>query len=239
MLSLTTKASHMEGQSINPKKSAGEKAVEYIKPGMTVGLGTGSTAYWAIQSIGAKVKQGLEIKAIATSSHSEEMARSLGISMVSFAEIDHIDITIDGADEVSESLDLIKGGGGALLREKIVAAATELYIIIADYSKYVPVLGKFPLPVEVVKFGWEMTVRHLEKLNCVTKKRLSGETPLITDNGNFIIDCSFKVIDQPAILHHQVNAIPGVVENGLFLGMANIVIIGENDGSTKTLSRKA
>ncbi len=227
----------MEGQSINPKKAVGEKAAAYIKNGMTVGLGTGSTAYWAIHSIATMVTEGMEIQAIATSTASETLARGLGINIVSFADIDHINITIDGADEVSESLNLIKGGGGALLREKIVAAATELYIIIADHSKYVPVLGAFALPVEVVKFGWEMTNRQLQTLKCATKMRSSGDAPFVSDNGNFIIDCSFKAIDQPETLHQQINAIPGVVENGLFLGMADIVILGEQDGSTRELRR--
>ncbi len=227
----------MEGQSINPKKAAGEKAVEYVKPGMTVGLGTGSTAYWAIQAIAARVNEGMEIKAIATSTASEDLARELQINIISFADTDHIDITIDGADEVSATLDLIKGGGGALLREKIVAAATKLYIIIADHSKYVPVLGTFALPVEVVKFGCEMTTRHLQALGCSIKMRLSDDAPFVSDNGNFIIDCSFTAIERPEMLNQQINAIPGVVENGLFLGMADIVILGEKDGSTRELRK--
>jgi len=227
----------MERPIINPKKSAGERAVEYIKPGMIVGLGTGSTAYWAIQTLALRVNQGMKITAIATSTPSEELALSLGIKIVTFAEVDHIDITIDGADEVSTALDLIKGGGGALLREKIVAAATNLYIIIADQHKYVQTLGTFALPVEVVRFGWEMTTRHLQKLGCTTAMRLSGKEIFISDNGNFIIDCSFTSIEQPAMLHQQINAIPGVVENGLFLGMADIVILGDNDGGTKVLMK--
>ena len=227
----------MEGQSINPKKAAGEKAVEYVKPGMTVGLGTGSTAYWAIHAIAARVNEGMEIKAIATSTASEDLARELGITIISFADTDYIDITIDGADEVSATLDLIKGGGGALLREKIVAAATKLYIIIADQNKYVPILGAFALPVEVVKFGWEMTFRHLEKLGCTPKVRLSGDAFFVSDNGNFIIDCSFTAIERPAALNQQIYAIPGVVENGLFLDMADVVILGDKDGSTREIRK--
>lgn len=229
----------MDAQTINPKKSAGEKAVEYVKPGMTVGLGTGSTAYWAIQAIGKRVKEGMEIRAIATSVPSEKLAQELGMTLVSFADIDHIDITIDGADEINHQLDLIKGGGGALLREKIVASATDLYIIIADHNKFVKTLGAFPLPVEVVKFGWEMTVRNLHNLGCTTNTRMSGNHPFISDNGNFIIDCSFSSIENPAGLNQKINAIPGVVENGLFLDMADIVILGENDGGTRVLERKA
>jgi ribose 5-phosphate isomerase A len=225
----------MEEQTINPKKLAGERAVEYIQPGMIVGLGTGSTAYWAIQAIGARVQQGLEIRAIATSTSSDKLARQLGIKTISFAETGHIDITIDGADEVSEALDLIKGGGGALLREKIVASATRKYIIIADESKFVKTLGAFALPVEVVKFGWEMTFRHLQMLGCEVKTRLSGDQPFETDNCNYIIDCSFTSIEEPLLLHQQINGIPGVVENGLFLNMADIVIVGESDGGTRLL----
>lgn len=225
----------MAAQTVDPKKSAGEKSAQYIKPGMIVGLGTGSTAYWAIHAIADRVKKGLDIKAIATSTNSEKLALELGITIVSFAEIDHIDITIDGADEVNPSLELIKGGGGALLREKIVAAATDYYIIIADHSKYVQMLGAFPLPVEVVKFGWEMTSRHLQKLGCTVKTRQSGNDSLITDNGNYILDCSFGTIKDPTTLNQQINSLPGVVENGLFLDMADIVVIGEKDGSTRVV----
>ena len=139
----------MENSAVNGKKIAAGKAVEYIKNGMTLGLGTGSTAYWAIQAIGELVRNGLSVRAIATSVQSESLARELNIPIVAFSEIDHLDITIDGADEVDEKLNLIKGGGGALLREKIVASATRLYIIIVDESKLVRHLGKFPLPVEV------------------------------------------------------------------------------------------
>ncbi|MEO5997818.1 MAG: ribose-5-phosphate isomerase RpiA [Chitinophagaceae bacterium] len=237
MLSFTVNGNSMGDESINTKKAAGEKAAEYIQPGMTVGLGTGSTAYWAIQAIGARVNQGLGIKAVATSAKSEMLGKELGIDIISFADIDHIDITIDGADEVSENLDLIKGGGGALLREKIVGYATRQYIIIADYKKYVKTLGAFALPVEVVKFGWEMTIRHLQKLGCTTKTRIRDEESFITENGNYIIDCSFVAIKEPTVLYQQINAIPGVVENGLFLQMADIVVLGEADGSTRILTR--
>lgn len=156
----------MEEQSVNTRKLAAEKAVEYVKQGMIVGLGTGSTAYWAIQLLGSRVKQGLEIKSLATSTQSELMAHELGIPIITFAETDHLDITIDGADETDESLNLIKGGGGALLREKIVGSATEFYIIIADESKLVNHLGSFPLPVEVVQFGSELSFRKLQTLGC-------------------------------------------------------------------------
>src|SRR5260221_1030796 len=158
----------MENAAVNGKKIAAGKAIEYIRNGMTIGLGTVSTAYWAIQGIGEMVKKGLSVRAIATSVESENLARELAIPIVPFAEIDHIDITIDGADEVDQQLNLIKGGGGALLREKIVASATKFYIIIVDESKLVVHLGKFPLPVEVTPFGWELTMRRVDEVGEVS-----------------------------------------------------------------------
>jgi ribose 5-phosphate isomerase A len=229
----------MENSAINGKKIAAGKAVEYIRNGMTLGLGTGSTAYWAIQGIGEQVKNGLSVRAIATSMQSEAMARELGIPIVPFAEIDHIDITIDGADEVDQQLNLIKGGGGALLREKIVASATKFYIIIVDESKLVPQLGKFPLPVEIVPFGWEITNRRLKELGCVPVMRMKGgQQPFLTDNHHYILDCSFGSIPDPALLHDQVSAITGVMEDGFFIGMADIVIAGSPGGDTRILKRK-
>jgi ribose 5-phosphate isomerase A len=219
---------------MNAKHLAASQAVSYIKSGMTVGLGTGSTAYWAIEMIGEKVKEKeLQIKAIATSKRSEEQARSLGIPIVSFAEIDEIDITIDGADEADEQLNLIKGGGGALLREKIVASNSKQLIIIVDESKLVKHLGKFSLPVEVVVFGWEKVFQKLKSLGCVPELRMESNNLYITDNSNYIIDCAFSEILSPAALHEKINAIVGVVENGLFINLATKVIAGFENGETK------
>src|SRR4030095_1356809 len=167
------------------KRIAAEKAVEFVKDGMIVGLGTGSTAYFAIQKLGQRVKEGLSIKAIATSNQSEELAKELGITLLSFAEIETIDITIDGADEVDERWNLIKGGGGALLREKIVASASKQLIIIVDESKLSQHLGSFPLPVEIVKFGFEMTMKKLQKLGAEPVLRKSNGQAYQTDNGNY------------------------------------------------------
>lgn len=189
------------------KKAAAERAAEYIIDGMTVGLGTGSTAYWAIQKIGQKVKEGLKIRAIATSKESEQMAVQLGIDLVPFSEIEVIDITIDGADEVDHAWNLIKGGGGALLREKIVASMSKQLIIIVDESKLVYGLGAFPLPVEIVIFGFEMTMKKLEQLGCNPALRMQNNEPFITDNGNYIVDCDFGRIDHPRDLHHSINLI--------------------------------
>jgi ribose 5-phosphate isomerase A len=228
----------MENAAVNGKKIAAGKAVEYVKNGMTLGLGTGSTAYWAIQGIGDLVQQGLTVRAVATSMQSDALARERGIPMVPFAEIDHIDLTIDGADEVDEQLNLIKGGGGALLREKIVAAATRFYIIIVDESKLVRQLGKFPLPVEVAPFGWELTERRLKALGCIPKMRMTADNkPFLTDNSHYILDCAFGNIPDPALLHQQVSGITGVMEDGFFNGMADVVVVGSTGGDTKLIKR--
>jgi ribose 5-phosphate isomerase A len=223
---------------MNPKQLAAEKAVSFLESGMTVGLGTGSTAWWAIQKIGEKVsREHWEIRAIATSLRSEEQARSLGIPIVSFAEVGMIDVTIDGADEVNGQLQLIKGGGGALLREKIVATNSRLMIVVADGSKQVETLGKFPLPVEVVLFGWEKTFGKLQALGCRVERRMNGEAPYITDNGNYIADCHFGKIPDPASLHERINAITGVVDNGLFINIAGRLVLGFENGEVKVISK--
>jgi len=228
----------MENSAVQGKKLAAAKAVGYIRSGMTLGLGTGSTAYWAIQGIGEQVKEGLAVRAIATSIQSESLARELEIPIVPFSEIDHLDITIDGADEVDEGLNLIKGGGGALLREKIVASATRFYIIIVDESKLVYQLGKFPLPVEVAPFGWELTFRRLQALGGTPRMRMAGGAPFLTDNQHYILDTSFGLVPDPARLHERVSGITGVMEDGFFIDMADLVIAGLAGGDTKTLEKK-
>lgn len=221
---------------MNAKQLAAEKAVSFLDNGMTIGLGTGSTAYWAIEKIGEKVrKEGWNIKAIATSVVSEEQARGLGIPIFDFSIIKSIDVTIDGADEVNPKLQLIKGGGGALLREKIVATNSKQMIVVADESKWVETLGKFPLPVEVVHFGWERTFDKLQMLGCDAKRRMKGTVPYITDNGNFIIDCAFGEIKDPPQLHEMVNAIAGVVDNGLFIHIASKLVLGYENGDTRVV----
>jgi ribose 5-phosphate isomerase A len=227
----------MENAAVNGKKIAAGKAIEYIRNGMTIGLGTGSTAYWAIQGIGEMVKNGLSVRAIATSVQSESLARELAIPIVPFAEIDYLDVTIDGADEVDRHLNLIKGGGGALLREKIVAAATKFYVIIVDESKLVARLGQFPLPVEVAPFGWEITERRLRELGCTPKMRMKEGVPFLTDNQHYILDCAFGPIPDSVRLHEKVSEITGVMEDGFFINMADVVIAGAPDGNTKVLLR--
>ena len=220
---------------MNPKQLTGEKSAEYVKDGMTVGLGTGSTAYWAIQALGARVKEGLSIKAIATSNESEQLAKELNIPIVSFTEVTHLDVTIDGADEVDKHFNLIKGGGGALLREKIVAFGTKHYITIVDESKCVETLGKFSLPVEVVQFGYEWTFNDLKSLGCTPVLRKKNDAVFITDNGNYIADCAFGTIKDPVQLNEYLNQIPGVVENGLFINRTNTLIVGHANGEVNVI----
>ncbi|QCJ42155.1 ribose-5-phosphate isomerase RpiA [Bacillus sp. S3] len=209
---------------MNEKKEVGEKAVDFVKEGMVVGLGTGSTVFYTISKLGQLVQQGLSIKGIPTSKQTEKLAIDVGIPLVSLNEIDHIDLAIDGADEVNLDLDLIKGGGGALLREKIIANAAKTFILVTDSHKNVARLGTFPLPIEVVPFGYETTMKHIRDLGGSPELRKNQGNPFLTDNGNYIIDSSFQEIREPKELEKNLNLIPGVVDNGLFVGMADAVI---------------
>lgn len=206
------------------KKIVGEKAVEFVKDGMTVGLGTGSTVYYTIIKLGQLMKEGLSIKGVPTSIQTEKLANECGIPLANINEIDYIDVAIDGADEVDPQLNLIKGGGGALLREKIIARAAKKFIVVADPAKIVNHLGAFPLPIEVVPFGVEMTNKQIRLLGAETTIRYSNGTPYRSDNGNYVIDAKFPNILDPISLEHKLNLIPGVVENGLFNQMADAVI---------------
>jgi ribose 5-phosphate isomerase A len=210
--------------ALNEKKEVGEKAVDYVKEGMVVGLGTGSTVFYTISKLGKLVQQGFSIKGIPTSKQTEKLAIDVGIPLVSLNEIDHIDLAIDGADEVNRDLDLIKGGGGALLREKIIAKAAKTFIVVTDSHKNVDTLGTFPLPIEVVPFGYEMTMKYIRELGGNPKLREKDGNPFLTDNGNYIIDSSFQEINHPKELEKNLNLIPGVVDNGLFVGLADAVI---------------
>jgi len=213
------------------KKLAAEKALEYVEDGMILGLGTGSTVKFAVEKLGELVKKGLSIKGIPTSIRTKKLAESLNIPIVDINEYSNIDLTIDGADEVDSFLNLIKGGGGALTREKIVAFHSEKVIIIIDESKVVKCLGmNFPIPVENTKYGWQATKKALEELGCTAELRtIVGET-YITDNQNYIVDCDFGRIDEPDQLEQDINAIPGVLENGLFIDLVDDVIVGSNQG---------
>lgn len=215
------------------KKMAAEAAVNtYIEDGMTVGLGTGSTAAFAIKRLGERVlEEELVLTCVSTSEESTALGKSYGLNVVPFETVEGVDVTIDGADEVNLLLQLIKGLGGALLREKIIAAATDLEVIIADRSKFVDALGfTVPLPVEVLRFGYEHTGRALEKLGCTATLRKEGEEIFVTDGGNYIYDCKFEGIEKPYFLESGVNNIPGVVENGLFLNLASVALIAGKNG---------
>ena len=215
------------------KQIAGEKAVEGVKSGMCVGLGTGSTAYFAIKKLGEKVRKGLDITAVATSLATEKLAQEEQIQMVPLAKIESIDITIDGADEFDPGLNLIKGGGGALFREKLIASLSKELVIIADPSKEVAVLGAFPLPLEIVPFGWEITQRRVAKLGGNPTLRSQNGSPYLTDNGNYILDCQFGTIPNPASLHQELIQMIGVVETGLFIDMTSHVVMGYENGEVK------
>jgi ribose 5-phosphate isomerase A len=214
------------------KAAAARKSLEYVEDGMVVGLGTGSTATFAIQFLGQQVRDGLKIRGIPTSRASAELARSLGIPLTSFEEVDHTDVTIDGADEVAPGLALIKGGGGALLHEKIVAAASRRLVIVADEHKLVQRLGRFPLPVEVIPFAAGAVRRKLEALGANPVLRPGHEgSPFITDEGNYIFDCHYgEILDPPAVAQ-TLKSITGLVEHGLFLGLASVAIVAGPTGA--------
>jgi ribose 5-phosphate isomerase A len=236
MLSAPIKSSHYFCIIMKGKQLAAEYAVQFVKDGMTVGLGTGSTSAFAIEAIGHKVKQGLFIKAVASSLRSEELAKTSGITLIPFSELGTIDIYIDGADEVDRNLNLIKGGGAALLREKILAFNSKEFAVIIDSSKLVEHLGKFLLPVEITPFAMELTLKQLQRAGCTTSIRMENKQPYVTDNGNLIVDCDFKKIENVEELHHFINNIPGVVENGLFLkDIVSKVIVGYENGEVKMI----
>jgi ribose 5-phosphate isomerase A len=217
---------------------AAKRAVDYVEDGMRVGLGTGSTAAWMVKMLGELVRdEGLKFKAVPTSERTAQLARDVGIKVHTLGEVKWLDLTIDGADEFDPNLNLIKGGGGALLQEKIVATASDQMVVISDASKAVETLGAFPLPVEVVKFGWETTKELIEEclsnvnvLGSATTLRMQNDTPLITDEGHYILDLHLKRIENPRELSLIMNQVPGVVENGLFLDIADAIVIGHGDG---------
>lgn len=219
------------------KVAAAERALAFVEPGMRLGLGTGSTAAKFIDALGRKVAAGLDVLCVATSGATQAQAEKLGIPMSTLDETPFLDLTVDGADEIDNELRLIKGGGGALLREKIVATASGRMIVIADESKLVPALGAFPLPVEVVQFGLTATRNMITALaadlGCegdIRVRMLDGGKPFLTDSGNLILDCHFGPIDDPEELDEALKLVPGVVENGLFIGIADLAIIAGAEG---------
>jgi len=212
------------------KEGAGRAAARLVRDGDVVGLGTGSTAYFAVVALGERVKAGLKIIGIPTSVQTAELARAVGIPLTTLDEHPEIDITIDGADEVDPRLNLIKGGGGALLREKVIASVCKKMVVVADSGKIVPVLGKFPLPVEVISFARTVVERKIVALGGSPKLRTRADgSPYLTDNGNQILDCSFGKIADASALALTLSNIPGIVEHGLFIGLAKVALVGRGD----------
>lgn len=219
--------------SSNNKQRAAAAAAELITDGMILGLGTGTTASYLVQILGERVRQGLRIQGVPTSEATRQLAIAEGVPLTTLEEQPVLDLCLDGADEVDPDLNLIKGGGGALLREKIVASAARQRIIMVDVSKCVDCLGAFSLAVEVIPFGWEVTRRQLEQFGGVPTLRQREGKPFVTDQGHYIIDCALSRIEDVPKLNHQLNQLPGVVENGLFVDMTDRLIIGSPDGITE------
>lgn len=222
------------------KENAAQAAMDFVEDGMTIGLGTGSTAKFFVEFLAEEISDGLVVRGVPTSEQTRRLAESLGVPLVDVEQVDRLHLTVDGADEVDDQAQLIKGGGAALLREKIIANASDLMIVIADSSKHVEMLGKFPLPVEVTPFGYTITAKKvydaLKKagvLKPMIKVRTGpGHKPIVTDGGNYILDCSCGAIPEAHLAAALLANIPGVVEHGLFINLARTVIIGADDGAT-------
>ncbi|MBC2118658.1 ribose-5-phosphate isomerase RpiA [Listeria marthii] len=223
---------------MNQKKIAGEKACEWIKDGMIVGLGTGSTVYYTIEKLGDMVAKGLQITGVATSEETAKQAEKLGIPLKSLNDVTEIDVTIDGADEIDADFQGIKGGGGALLREKMVANASLKNIWVVSEEKLVRNLGEFPLPLEVIPFGWKQIQRELEKEDIETnlRKQSSGEV-YVTNNGNYILDIVNQTFTDTAMWQEKLAQIPGVVEHGLFLDYVDMIICGKANGEIELIKK--
>jgi len=211
------------------KKIAAEAAIEFVEDGMIVGVGTGSTVAFFINGLLPRIKTGLKITAVSTSQKTTDLAKSAGIELINLNEAGEIDLTVDGADEVDKNLNGIKGGGGALLYEKIVAGYSKKNIWIVDSTKLVETLGKFPLPVEVMKFGSNQLFKKLEKRGYNPKFRMNNDKYFLTDSNNYIIDLHLGRIDQPGRIDKELKSFPGVVETGLFINIADVVIVGRGD----------
>lgn len=228
------------------KEIAAREALNFIHSGMIIGLGTGSTAKIFVDLLSQKyIKENLNLKVLATSSTTEDQSRKLGLPITSIDNVDYIDLVVDGADEVDSDLNLIKGGGGALLQEKIVAASSKKMVVIVDNSKVVETLGRFALPIEIVKFGCECTKRQIETTlltlgfsRISMKWRMENNDYFVTDEKHFILDLSLNKIPDPFILNKKLKEIVGVVETGLFINMANTIIVGNNGGSFNLLGEK-
>jgi len=218
------------------KALVGQRAAQLVEAGMRVGLGTGSTSVAFIKALGARVQnEGLKIRCVASSDSSTELGRSLGMEVLTLEELPELDLYIDGADEVAPGLALIKGGGAALLREKIVASAAKKFICVVDESKIVEKLGKFPLPIEIIKMARPLVERRLSDLglNPTLRMKKDGSGPLLTDEQNYILDCASGLISDPEETAAEIRSIVGVVEHGLFLGMAEMALVAGENGVTE------
>jgi ribose 5-phosphate isomerase A len=223
------------------KRAVGIAAVErYVRDGMLLGLGSGTTSHWFVRALGAAVAEGLTVRGVPTSTATRDLAESLAIPLVGFDEFDRLELVVDGPDEVDHDGHTIKGGGAALLWERVVADAADFYVIVADTSKLKDRLGAFPLPIEVVQHGWESTTRSIRRLLALhgypddvalVRRVDAAGAPVITDSGNFIVDAHLRAIPDPLVIDRELNWIPGVVENGLFTGLADEVIFADADGT--------
>jgi ribose 5-phosphate isomerase A len=222
------------------KKKVSIYAADLVKQGMIIGLGTGTTVYWLIQELGKRVKQGLEIEIVPTSTQTQQLAQEAGILIADLDAIISLSLTIDGADEIDSKGQMIKGGGGALLQEKIVASASDELIIIADSSKLVPQLGKFPLPVEVIPFGYKQVQQKIMRSGICKKVilRKKNDEPFITDHHHYILDCECEKIEDAVLVNNILHNIPGVVETGLFINMASQAIVGYDDERIEVITYK-
>lgn len=218
------------------KKVAGEAAAELVRDGMTLGLGTGSTVKYFLHALGEKVRNGMKVRGVPTSERTASLCHQLGIELLDFSSVDTLDLCVDGADEIDHDFRMIKGGGGALLREKVVATVARENVIIIDSSKLVDRLGSFPVPVEVVRFGYLHLERRLRARGFDLQLRISGDDPYITDNGHYILDCRMGTIADPSALEADLKTMTGVVDTGLFIGFCHTVIVGR--GNEAILRRK-
>jgi ribose 5-phosphate isomerase A len=220
------------------KQLVGEAGAELVQDNMVIGMGSGSTVFYFIEALAKKIQAGLTCKAVPTSSQTRELALERGIHITELNDVSSIDLAVDGADEIDPSLELIKGGGGFLLQEKMVAAASKQLVIIIDNSKLKPQLGDFPLPIEVVPYGWKQVQHKIHELyNVRSALRMKNDRPYLTDHGHYILDAYFKKIEDPAAINIALHLIAGVAETGLFVNMCQKAIIGHPDGSIEEIIR--